>query len=258
MNRHLMLACAAAGLLSTTAGTALAYNPTVDEVAAAQASQSLAALQRPMTAAFKDDRLEDVIAFLTQTTGVNFDVRWLETGAGATTGLDRDATITLEVTTPAPAISILERIIAKVSDDFDKATWQVSKYGEIVVGPRSRLNADKRMRVYDIQDLVFSIPSFEDVPELDVSSVLNQSQGRGGGGGGGNIFNTTNTAAGETTPKEELVNKIIEIIETSIESEQWQANGGDGGAITVYHGTTLLITAPDYIHRQLEAYSFGG
>lgn len=258
MSRHTLLALAAAGIVLGTAGTTLAYNPTVDEVAAQQARTSLAALQRPMTATFNDDRLEDVIAFLTQTTGVNFDVRWLETGAAAASGLDRDATVTLEITTEAPAINILERVLAKVSDDFDKATWQVSKYGEIVVGPRSRLNADKRMRVYDIQDLVFSVPSFEDVPELDVSSVLNQSQGRGGGGGGGNIFNTTNTAPAEATSQQDMVNKIIEIIETSIESEQWQANGGDGGVITVYHGSTLLITAPDYIHRQLEAYSFGG
>ncbi len=255
MKRHiLMTAALAGGMAAAIAGSALAYNPTVDTVASQRAAGALKKLQRPMTVTFKDDRLEDVLAFLTQTTGADFDVRYQEDGTAA--GLDPDAKVSLEITTEAPAISILERVLEKVSDEFDPATWQVSKYGDIVIAPKSRLNAGKRMRVYDIQDLVFSIPSFTEVPELDVSSVLNQSSGRGGGGGG-NIFNTTNTAPGESVPQKDMVEKIVEIIETSIESDQWRANGGDGGVITVYQGTTLLITAPDYIHRQLESYSFG-
>ena len=256
-SKRIAAALAAGGLgLAGLGAPALAYNPTMNEVASQRAATSLQQLKRPMTVTFQDDRLEDVLKFLSQTTGAPFDVRWLEEG-GAGAGLDRDAEVSLEITTETPALNVLERVLAKVSDDFDKATWQVSTYGDIVLGPRSRLNADKRMRVYDIQDLVFSVPSFTDVPELDISSVLNQSSGRGGGGGGGNIFNTTNTTEGEADSQEELVDKIVEIIETSIETDQWQANGGDGGVITVYQGSMLLITAPDYIHRQLEGYNFG-
>ena len=49
--------------------------------------------------------------------------------------------------------------------------------------------------------------------------------------------------------------KIISIITSTVEPEQWIDNGGDAASIKFWNGT-LLVNAPDYIHRELAGYPY--
>jgi hypothetical protein len=96
---------------------------------------------------------------------------------------------------------------------------------------------------------MFVIPDFPNVPALDIDSVL--QQGGGGGGGGQSPFEQNqedDNRVRETD--EEAAQRIIDLITDDIEPDQWQDNGGDGASVRFYKGT-LLIRAPDYIHRQI-------
>ena len=94
-------------------------------------------------------------------------------------------------------------------------------------------------------------PRFDDAPEFDLSSALQSSQG---GGGGSSPFQNSG-GQDPDEPLEDRVRKLIDLIETTVEPEQWVSSGGEGASVTMF-GNSLVVTAPDYIHRQIAGYSF--
>lgn len=215
-------------------------------------AEALLALQRPVTIELNETRLEDIMRFVEQVGGVVLEVAWL--GDDTPNGLDRDAAVTLSAR-GLPLMDFIERVIERAGDQFDAPTWQLDKTGAIEIGPRSALNRRKSFEIYPISDLTFTVPNYTNVPELDLDSVLQQTGNRGGGGTQ-SIFNDANDAdpAGGLS-EEEQAERIVDLIVTMIEPEQWEQNGGDGASIRLMNGH-LLIRAPDYIHRQIGGYPF--
>jgi len=208
-------------------------------------------MQRKISIELTDARLEDAVRFLTDYTSADIEMHWADS---ASTGLDKDQRINVTVR-EQPALMLLERLLEKAQGDFDENTWQFTSAGTIEAGPKSMLNKSKKLKIYDIHDMLFVIPNFEEVPELDVDSVLQQGQ-NGGGGGSSSIFQDNEDDEDENrVTDEENAQKIIDIIVENIEPEQWQDNGGDGASVR-FHNGTLLIRAPEYIHRQLEPEAF--
>ncbi len=203
---------------------------------------------RKIPATFSDDRLEDVLAFIATVTNMNVDVDW---DSLADIGIERDEPVDLQLSEVSARI-VLERVLEKVSpDEFTKAGFAVQD-GIVVVASDQDLRKRTFIVIYDVRDLLFDVPDFEEVPELDVSSVLNQSSGRGGGGGGGgNIFNTTNTAPGIQLTPRELLDRLEEIIQTNVDFDGWQNNGGDTGVIQELNNN-LIITNTATNHREIQ------
>jgi len=136
---------------------------------------------------------------------------------------------------------LLERVLERASDEFDAATWQMTEGGIVEIGPRSALNRRAFVRVYDVRDMLLVIPDFTDVPALELGQIV---QGQGGS------EQDVDLEPGEAEDEEARMARLIEIIQTSVEFEQWRDNGGDAAEITPYGGS-LLVRAPAYIHRQL-------
>lgn len=202
---------------------------------------------RRIPASFRDNSLEDVLAFVGTVTNLNMDIDW---DSLAQIGIERDKEITLELR-EVPARVVLERILQKAQPDaFSKAGWAVND-GVLVVAADEALRKNTFVVIYDIRDLLFQIPDFPDAPQLDLDQVLNQG-GQGGGGGGGSIFGG---AQGENEPvgptEEELMEKILEIIQTNVDFEGWRDNGGDTGVIQELGGN-LIITNTAANHRQIQ------
>lgn len=244
----LVIACFSLVLLAPSSASARPDAPTSADIAARR--DTAAKLRKLITIELNDARLEDVVQFIEDFAAIELEPMWIDDAEG---GLDKEQRITVEVK-DVPVITLIERVLQKTQTDFSPATWQFAPSGGAVeIGPRSRLNQQAYLRIYDIQDLLFQIPDFEDFPELDLDQVLNQ--GGQGGGGGGSVF----SEEGENEPRgpnaQELLERLTDIITETIEPEQWRENGGDGGSITPYKGA-LLIRAPDYMHRQLEGYPF--
>lgn len=207
---------------------------------------ALAALNKPITVAFDDARLEDVVAFIENYAGVVIRGMWADERFA--NGLERGIRVSVDVR-DGTVRDLIEDALEFASDGFEEATWQVSARGELQIGPRSRLNRYQETRRYDVNDLLFRLPDFEDVPELDIDKVLQQG---GGDGGGGSIFrNTEAESEPELGEKKDLAEELAKLIYELVESDQWQVNGGEGGVIRIYEGY-LIIRAPGYMHRQLE------
>jgi len=207
-------------------------------------------LHTNITVEFTDNRLEDVMTFIRDYAGVDLEPMWQ---TERQSGLDKDAEITLSVK-DVSVLALVERVLERTSDEFDQSTWQFSRTGALEMGPKSRLNRKAYLKVYDINDLIFEIPDFPEIPTLDLDTILSQSQ-QGGGGGGGSIFEEEDVSDREGLTREERIQRLEDLIVTSVEPEQWQRAAGDGATIQTYENN-FLIRAPAYIHRKLIAPRF--
>ncbi|GEM_PF-951349 len=219
--------------------------------------RSLVRMMRPITISFEGAQLRDVLEFFSDTAGVEFDVKWIN--EKMINGLDPEMEISAEIDNKI-ALDALEVVLEKASDDeFDEAIWQFGRDGVLELGPRSRLNRGAFVKTYYVQDLLMRVPDFENAPELDVDSVLG-----GGEGGGQSPFDDEDDEEDEDLlgDRELALEELVDLIQLAVEPEQWRANGGDGGAITMFQ-QTMVIRAPDYMHRQINGYEwlpgdFGG
>jgi hypothetical protein len=212
-------------------------------------ARTLALLTKPITLQVQDTRFEDVVEFLRVTTGATIDIAWISDRHSE--GLDPEALVSVNAT-GAQALALLLHAAGQAAlDDLDGPTWQLDhQSGAIQVGPRSRLNRFKRLEIYDIQDMLFVLPDYKDVPQLNLNSVIRQGQG----GGGGGIFQQSTNEQTAYSPEEEA-ERIMDILQAVIETDEWIDNGGDGAMVRLYQGS-LLVSAPDYIHRQINGYDF--
>ncbi len=213
-------------------------------------AQTLGRLMKPISIELQDARLEDALDFIAEVSGAQISYRWAD--AAVVDGMDREQLVTIKVDNVS-LLALLERIIDKAElDEFTQNGWQLTPTGELQVGPKSWLNRFPRLEMYDINDLLYEIPSFTNAPELDLDSVLNQGQG---GGGSGSIFDEEDDDESDRKTRREKVTDIITLIQTIVEPDEWVDNGGDAATIREYNGS-LIIRAPDYIHREIDGYPF--
>jgi hypothetical protein len=219
------------------------------------ARDTLLRMMRPVSGIeFKDQRLEDVMTFIATLTDADLEVLWLDDKSAA--GLDKDATITFKFT-QGSALALLEKTLEKASADAapgSASTWQLSESGAMQVGPRERLNAFRRLKIYPVRDLLIDYPNFTNAPEFDLQAAL---QSRKGGGGGQSPFR--DTGRGQQNQNQNTIEQRMEdfkkLLTTLVETEQWQDNGGSGASIQYFQGT-FLINAPDYVHRAIDGYEW--
>ena len=247
----------AAGIVAVTAtsGTAIAQNTSSDDAATRKAKRdTLSALSKPITLDVTDQPLQDLFNFIADVTGAELEPIYL-TDNVASNGMDPETQITIKVS-DTPALIVLERILLRaqrIESSGDEYTWQFSDFGSLELGPKLELNRNQRVELYDIADLLFVVPDFDNAPEFDLQSAV-QAAGGGGGGSSQSPF-----SGGATDPNfvsvADRAQAITDLIQSTIEPDQWAALGGDGASMTFY-GNSYVITAPDYIHRQIAGYSF--
>ncbi len=253
---------AAAGMGFGTASIVRAQAP-VAQPSAAPSTQvivsvspekaTLLKMSRRTSLKVEETRLEDVIKFLQDVTQADIEPIWQGDTSGA--GLDKDKKITLKIDNQ-PALYVLEAVLEKARGDFagSENAWQMSSSGAIQVGPKEALNKTKRVVIYDINDLLMIIPRYTDVPQIDLNSVLQSNMG----GGGQSPFqngNTQNNPLDNQMVRDDRAKKIMDLITSLVEQPQWTDNGGEGASMHLFNGT-LIVNAPDYIHRQINGYPY--
>jgi hypothetical protein len=251
------LAASAVGQ-TPSSGVTAPSNPPTPATASTGVPQkdTLLKLSRPITIEFTDKRLEEVIGFVAEFTGADIMPMWAD--AQNSDGLDREQTITLKANNSS-ALALLERVLERAQTGSQQNTWQLSDTGAVEIGPKDRLNAHRRTEIYDINDLLLVIPDYTDAPQIDLQQAIQASQGGGGGGGGGQSpFRDAQQQQQQRREEKEKIkkdraNEVLDIIKALVEPEQWTENGGSGGTIRYYQGT-LIVQAPDYLHRELVGY----
>ena len=233
------------------AGTATTVHP---------GALALSKMMKVVSADFADNTVEQCLNFIRDVSGADFEYLWADsTGQG----LDKEKTISLSAKNMT-LISLLEKVLDKATGDtgnVSSASWQMTDGGAIQVGLKVSLNKFRRLETYDITDMLFEVRDKTDVPELDLQAAFQNSGGGGGGGGGGgspfggNGGRQQQQQQPNPTRREDLGKSVKDLIVSLVETDQWADGGGDGGTITYWQGT-LLINAPDYMHRQVNGYPY--
>nr|HRJ50247.1 hypothetical protein [Phycisphaerales bacterium] len=179
--------------------------------------ETLLKFMRPLTVEFKESRLEDVVKFMAEVTGADIEAMWIDDRHSI--GLNKDMLITFNAK-GLTALKVIERVLQRSSErgDYNENGWQMSDGGAMQIGPKERLNAFKRLEVYDINDLLVELPRYDNAPEFDLQSVL-QSTGQGGGGGGQSPFRDTNQDRGnqDRTTRQDRADSVIDILTHLVE-----------------------------------------
>ncbi len=244
----LALVVAGSSVLSATALAQSSRTGTRARIPVDPRARTLSKMMKPITIQLDRQRLEDVIAFIGEVSGAPLEPLWIDDRN--TNGLDPDMEVTIQVENRT-LLALLERVLKRAETDaFTTNTWQLTEAGTLEFGPKSRLNLSKRLEIYPIDDLLYVIPDFLDAPTLDLDSVLNQSDG----GSGGSIFQDEQGDPARQDPASQA-QEIIDIMTSVIEPDEWIDNGGDGASVRFYNNS-LLVNAPDYIHRQINGYPF--
>jgi len=243
-----------AGLATTLATSANAQSSSVGPQSAHSLSaqrQALGLLMKPMSVDYQQTRLEAVIKNIADVTGAPLLVLWQDDRNPI--GLDKEALISFRAEDQT-ALTVLEAVLSQAGGDVTSGgnSWQMTESGMIEVGPKERLNRTRRLEIYDISDLLLEIRDYSDVPQFDLNSALQS----GSGGSGSSPFSGGGTQTQDTGKTEqERADEVIRLIVEQIEPDQWTNNGGAAATVR-YYKKALLVTAPDYIQRQINGYPF--
>ena len=237
--------------------------------------QAMAAMQKAVSVNFNNNQLDQVFSYMNQVSGVEFYPDWK---ALETIGVRPEDPITLTLDN-VPAEVALKRVVEQLGDESDRPDYSVED-GVVVVSSSEQLRKKTITIVYDIRDLLFEVPYFDNAPDFNLSSALSQGgQGQGGGGGtgggggggfgggggGGGGFGGGGGGSGgggggiigdpgedpERKSREELIEQIQKIITTQVDYDNWEDNGGDTGRIQELNGN-LIITNTARNHRDIE------
>jgi hypothetical protein len=241
--------------ISDTAAVAQSHTSSDDAETRAAKRELLIKLSKPITLDVEDQPIEDLFSFINDVTEAEIEPIFLNNDTGAE-GIDPDTEITIKVS-ETPALVVLERILSRaqrIEGLGQEYTWQFTDYATIECGPKSELNRNQRVELYDVSDLLYIVPDFDNAPEFDLQSAVQAASGAGGGGGGQSPFSGGSQDV-EPQSLAERAQALEDLIIATVEPDQWSDLGGDGARITLYN-QSFIITAPDYIHRQIAGYDF--
>ena len=290
--RFALAGCAmcAAVLLTTTTASGQSLAERVRRAKIGESTEKTAgkaeALRRlvytDITVDFTETSVERVVEFIRQVSGANILARYNDDRTA--TGLDRETLINLKVV-GRPALQVIEMMLDQCASDLgEECTWQL-RNGYVEIGTKDRLDAKpaQETRYYPIRDLIFEIPDFDNAPDFSLDDAFSQGgtgggTGGGGSGGGGGGFGGSGGGGGggrggggsgggsgsgslfgdpddiERETEEDRAQAVVDLIQESVERDRWEDFGGT--ARMRYWQGTLIITAPDYIHRQINGYPF--
>ena len=248
-----MIATAAIAMSSTSL-TAQVSTSSDDTESRKTKRDLLIKLSKPITVDVENQPIADLFDFIADVTGAELEPIYLNDNISSD-GIDPEAEITIKVTEVA-ALTVLERILARAQRSAglgQEYTWQFTGYGTIEFGPKTELNRNKRLELYEVADLLYVVPDFAGAPEFDLQSAV-QAAG-GGGGGTSSPFSSGGNNDTDIKTLEERAQELSDLIASVVEPDQWAELGGDGATIR-YYNKSFIITAPDYIHRQIVGYDF--
>ena len=211
------------------------------EYAESEANRSVLATMRDtkMPVEFNDNAFEDVVGFIGSTTGIDIDVDWESL---ADIGVDPDTPVTLKLNSVQIDV-LLDRVLGKVSDPTLPAGWAIQD-GILTIASDEVLRLNTVLETYDIRDLIFIVPDFDNAPEFDLQSAVQAASGAGGGGGGQSPFSGGSQDPQDIPTRDERVTAIIDLIQANVDPDGWTALGGDTSSVTELNGNFIITTTP--------------
>lgn len=140
-------------------------------------------LQTKVKVDFKGITLPDALTFLEDTLETNIHTRW---AALAAAGIDKNTPLSVRVKQPVTA----EKLLALILEDaggVNPLGYEIDR-DVLTVSTKDDLAKKTVTRVYDIRDLLVTVPSFTVGPPIDFEPVVSENSGSGtwGNNSGGN------------------------------------------------------------------------
>ena len=209
---------------------------------------------------FNANSLSDVLDFLRDATGTNIYVDW---PALERASIARDAPVTAKLH-DIKFSKALELIFKSVEgEDEDHKLGYTLDEGVITISTKKELSKNTITRRYDINDLLFVAPDYNNAPDLSLQSASQGQSGGGGAGGGGgqgggqSLFQNANGGQQQQNNGQDRANRVDEIkkyITDNVDSTTWKDNGGDVGSISSSPlRAVLLITQTPEAHRKVQS-----
>jgi Flp pilus assembly secretin CpaC/uncharacterized membrane protein YgcG len=223
---------------------------------------------------FDGNSFDSVLTYLETVSGLDIYVDWKSLDLDS--GIDETEEVSLQLG-DVPMELALERVLEQLGDEDTRPRWAI-RDGILTVASDEALRKERVLAVYDIRDLTFEVPYFDNAPDFDLDSALDQGQnggggGQGGGGGGGGIGGSGGGggggggrggggggsgslfggAAGEVdrNGREQLIQDIIDIIQEQVDRDGWADFGGETGTIQELNGNLIITNTPEN-HRDIE------
>jgi len=201
----------------------------------------------------------EVIDELRKLTGLNIVPNWTALEAA---GIEKDTEVTLRLQEVSFS-KALELILDEVAAGQAELAYTIDE-GVVQISTKEDLSRKTIIRVYNIQDLLITIPTFRGtrIENLDQNQGGGQEGGlgggrflRGGGGGGGQQGGGMFGGGGQQQDDdqdtgEDPLQPIIELIQQTIDPESWRESGGNTGTIQSLH-QQLIISQTATAHAQL-------
>ena len=212
-----------------------------------------ALLYNTLTVNFDQTPAREVFEYLGTTLGINLIARYNDDTIGH--GIDPETPITL-FAEDMYAIEVLELVLEQCAA-VEACTWQL-RNSFLEVGTKDRLSSPsaREVRVYRIDELIYEPRRFSNAPRVGINHLY---PGYGGGyyrgypgGYGGSIGPTVVTPTNDQR-KSQRAQEIVNLIIDTIEPNAWAQTGGERASIR-YRDGSLIVNAPDYIHRQINGY----
>jgi tetratricopeptide (TPR) repeat protein len=139
--------------------------------------EAIAKLGKTISVDFNNNEFEQVIAYLRQVTEVQMYPDWK---ALESIGIRPSSEVSLEMN-DIPAVNVVKRVLEQVGDDFERPEYSIED-GVVVISSDAALRKKVVTIVYDIRDLLFEVPYFDNAPDFNLSDSIQQGGGFGGGG----------------------------------------------------------------------------
>jgi tetratricopeptide (TPR) repeat protein len=149
----------------------------------------MAKLRERIAVDFNETDAEQAFNYLKEVTDLDFYIDWKSLD---TVGITKSSPVTLafpQIRGDKALDLTLETAAGDASNPTDAQAnhgdWTVED-GIVVVASTEALALRRVTIVYDVRDLLFIVPYFDNAPNFNIDAALNQGgQGQGGGGGGG-------------------------------------------------------------------------
>lgn len=200
---------------------------------------------------FDEAPLDEVMSWIGEVTKLNVMVKWqiLED-----LGIERDKPISIHAKNLRLS-QILWMIMSEAGGSDVKLAYRASG-NLLVLSTAEDLGSEMIVRVYDVSDLLVRIPRFRSAPNIDIQQV-GQNTGGGVGGGTTNIFSGSSSGTNDDDDDqrggqgndvdEETMQKLIDLIQTTIEPDTWAVNGGEGTIQSF--GRQLIVRNNILVHQ---------
>lgn len=200
---------------------------------------------------FSDTPLELAIGRLKEDRQINISVDWSDLEA---VGIQRDKPVSLSFTRIALG-RVLKEIVDQVSQDAPIAYRIVD--GVVRIATRDKLDNEKYALLYDVRDLIVSIPRFVNAPKVDQTAIVNNASLFGGASSRNSLFadgdgrmpeddNVEHTGIGD--PRE--IARLLDVIRSVVAPDSWRETGTGDGSLRELNGNIVVYNTSD-AHQQV-------